>query len=123
MTSEDAHDPGNAKPPAEDRLEDGTLGGYLRFHERPPGFQGSDGHPYTVSIETEKTSDLLAPILGYLVFPCWADSGVGITGHVETPILVQGQTRAEVEERLGKLTLGEVRELLEQAIRHQRNET
>lgn len=97
--------------------DDTTLGGYFRVHDRPPAYEGSDGHPYTVSVETEKTADLKAPYAGYLVFPRWAQSGVGIVGHVETPTLVQARTTDEANEHLGRLTLYEVQDLLEEAIR------
>lgn len=106
--------------------DDTTLGGYFRVHDRPPAYEGSDGHPYTVSVETEKTADLKAPYTGYLVFPRWAQSGVGIVGHVETPTLVRARTTDEANERLGRLTLYEVQDLLEEAIRRHaddRNET
>jgi len=68
--------------------DDSTLGGYFRVHDRPPAFDGPDGHPYSVSIEVEKTANLRTPFAGYLVFPRWAQTGVGIVGHVETPTLV-----------------------------------
>ncbi len=99
-------------------VEDATLGGYLRVHERPPAFEGSDGHPYTVSIEVEKTPDLKAPYRGYLVFPRWAQTGVGIVGHLETGLLWSGTTHADVQEAAGRSTLDEVRALLETAIRN-----
>jgi len=95
---------------------DTTLGGYLRVHDRPPAYEGSDGHPYTVSIETEKTPKLSAPVAGFLVFPRWAQTGVGIVGHVETPTLVEARSAQDAEESLGELSLLEVRDLLEQAI-------
>lgn len=101
---------------AQSRGDDGTLAGYLRKHDRPPAFEAPDGHPYTVSVEAEKTGNLRAPYEGYLVFPRWAQTGVGIVGHVETPTLVQGQTTEEVEERLGELTLPEVKRLLDEAV-------
>jgi len=103
-----AHDPEHA--------QDGTLGGYLRVHDRPPAFEGPDGHPYTVSIEVEQTGNLLAPFQGYLVFPRWAQTGVGIVGHAESPTLVESRSRQEAEERLGALTLVEVREILDDAL-------
>ncbi len=96
---------------------DATLGGYLRVHDRPPAYEGSDGHPYTVSIEVERTADLRGPYAGYLVFPRWARTGVGIVGHVETRTLAQGSTREETSERLEGMSLLEVREALEEAIR------
>ncbi|MCG6957696.1 MAG: hypothetical protein LJF04_17030 [Gemmatimonadetes bacterium] len=95
---------------------DGTLGGYLRIHDRPPAFGGQDGYAYTVSIEVEKTGDLPAPYHGYLVFPRWAETGVGIVGHVETPTLASCRTLEEAERRLGDLTLLEVRSLLDEAL-------
>ena len=100
--------------------DDTTLGGYLRVHDRPPAYEGSDGHPYTVSLETEKTSNLAAPFAGYLVFPRWAQNGVGIIGHVETPTLVEGASTDAAEEALGALTLHEVQALLEDAIERRR---
>ena len=102
--------------------EDGTLGGYLRVHERPPSFEGSDGHPYTVSIEVEKVGDLRAPFGAYLVFPRWAHGGIGILGHVETPLLSRGRSRSEAEHGAAELSLVEVKELLERAIERWREE-
>lgn len=96
--------------------DDTTLGGYFRVHDRPPAYEGSDGHPYTVSVETEKTGNLASPYSGYLVFPRWARTGVGIVGHVETATLVRCASSEEVTERLGDLTLFEVQDLLEEAI-------
>ncbi len=100
--------------------DDTTLGGYFRVHDRPPAYEGSDGHPYTVSLETEKTGDLKAPYHGYLVFPRWAQTGVGIVGHVETPTLAQGSSGEDVTARLEELTLFDVQDLLEEAIQRSR---
>lgn len=95
---------------------DATLGGYFRVHERPPAFEGLDGHPYTVSVEVEKTPDLRAPWEGYLVFPRWARTGLGIVGHVETPTLWTGPDRESVTRRAGDTPLLQVQAWLEQAI-------
>jgi len=95
---------------------DTTLGGYFQEHSRPPGFEGLDGEPYTVALEAEKTPDLAAPWEGYLVFPRWATTGLGVVGHVETPTLLRGRSRESVLEELGKTTLGRVKELLDEAI-------
>jgi hypothetical protein len=102
---------------------DVTLGGYVSLHKRPPAFQGSDGHPYTVSLEVEKTPNLLAPYSGYLVFPRWAETGVGIVGHLETPILLEERSRPGAEASLGALTLPEVQALLEESIQRFHHET
>lgn len=97
--------------------EDATLAGYFRVHERPPAFEGPDGAPYTVSPETEKTPDLRAPWEGYLVFPRWADTGIGVVGHVETPTLVQARSKEAALRELGALSLLEVQAILEDAVR------
>ena len=102
-------------PDTED-APDATLGGYFRVHDRPPAYEGPDGHPYTVSVEVEKTANLRTPFSGYLVFPRWAQTGVGIVGHVETPTLAEGATSEEVTEAIGRTTLAEVQRLLEEAI-------
>ncbi len=95
---------------------DATLGGYIGEHDRPPGFEGSDGQPYTVSIEVESVENLLAPFVAYLVFPRWAETGLGIVDHVETPVLYEGKSRDEVLGRAGELSLHDVKQLLDEAI-------
>ena len=102
--------------------EDHTLGGYFSVHNRPPGFEAADGQPYTVSIETERTGDLRAPVAGYLVFPRWAATGLGIVGHVETPVLWRGASRQAVAEEAGTLALHEVQRLLNEAVARQAGE-
>jgi hypothetical protein len=97
--------------------EDSTLGGYLKVHDRPPAYEGPDGHPYTVSPEVEKTSNLRAPYSGYLVFLRWASTGLGIVGHVETPTLCECGTAEESMRTLGELSLLEVQDLLAEALR------
>ena len=120
----DAPQPGQAEDGAHgpESLADGTLGGYLAHHNLPPAFEGPDGHPYTVSLEVEKTPNLQAPFSGYLVFPRWADSGAGIVGHLETPFLLHGKGREGVTAELGALTLLEAYDLLREAILHQLEE-
>lgn len=105
-----------AEAPSEEPAQDATLAGYFAVHDRPPAYQGSDGHPYTVSLEVEKTGNLRAPFEGYLVFPRWAQNGVGIVGHVETPTLCEGASAEEVADALGRLGLVEVQDLLHEAI-------
>jgi hypothetical protein len=123
MTEIPEADPVEGGPLEDEPLSDGTLGGYLAFHNRPPGFEGVDGHPYTVSAEIEKTPDLRRPFSGYLVFPRWADTGIGIVGHLETPLLCHGRTRDEVATLLQALTLLEINALLTQAIHRREQET
>jgi hypothetical protein len=103
-------------------VSDATLGGYMEEHQRPPAFQGKDGSPYTVSLEVEQVGSLENPYVGYLVFPRWADSGLGIVGHVETPVLLADRGGAEVRTQLEGLTLQEVKDLLDEAIDRDKNE-
>ncbi len=109
-----------AQPPEgeipRDPADDATLGGYLDKHDRPPAFQGSDGHPYTVSLEVERTGDLREPYAGYLVFPRWAETGVGIVGHRETPTLCAGASEEGAMGELRAMTLHQVQDALEHAI-------
>ena len=102
----------------EDRkaADDETLGGYLEVHERPPAFTGSDGQPYTASVEVESVENLAAPCVAFLVFPRWAGAGLGIVGHVETPVLWEGRSRDEVRDLTHALKLSEVKHLLDEAI-------
>jgi hypothetical protein len=106
-----------------DSLADSSLGGYLGHHDRPPAFEGPDGYPYTVSLEVEKTPNLQAPFSGYLVFPRWAETGAGIVGHLETPLLFHGKSREEVLAELEALTLLEVTDLLKGSIMRRQQET
>ncbi|RMH19454.1 MAG: hypothetical protein D6701_05020 [Gemmatimonadetes bacterium] len=100
-----------------DAPEDATLGGYFTVHSRPPAFEGADGHPYTVSLEVEgDPEDPSAPYVGYLVFPRWAATGLGIVGHVQTDVLVRAAGRDQVLEALGRLPLDRVKELLDRAV-------
>ena len=100
-------------------VPDATLGGYLDTHDRPPAFEGADGHPYTVSLEVEQTPDLRAPYVGYLVFPRWAATGLGVIGHVQTPVLCRERGRPAAEGRLRELSLDRVKSLLDQGIERQ----
>ena len=106
--------------PNHHEVADSSLGGYLAVHSRPPAYEGTDGHPYTVSMEIQHTGNLRAPFSGYLVFPRWALTGVGIVGHVETETLVEARSTEEADEHLRALSLHRVQELLEQAIGCQR---
>lgn len=113
--SNDADDDSTVAP-------DATLGGYFAVHNRPPAFEGVDRQPYSVSVEAEKVPDLRTPWVAYLVFPRWAETGLGIVGHVETPVLWEGRSREEVEALAGQTPLIEVKNLLDQAIRRRVDE-
>ncbi len=99
-----------------------TLGGYQEVHERPPAFTGSDGEAYTASVEIESVENLAAPYVAYLIFPRWAGAGLGIVGHLETPVLCEGRSRSEAQEEVDALRLSEVKRLLDEAIRRKTGE-
>lgn len=115
---------------AEDRLnpetppgvDDTTLGGYLAVHGRAAAFQGEDGEPYTVAVETDRTGDPAAPWSAYLVFVRWAQTGTAVMGHLETEDLVAAATEAEARGMLDALPLPEVRRILDETIRRRRAE-
>ena len=121
---EDRETTPGAPTPLDDGAEDSdsldatdlTLGGYLEVHERPPAFAGLDEQPYTVSVEVESVGNLATPYVAYLVFPRWAETGLGIVGHLETPVLSEGRSRDEVQDRIHALPLTEVKRLLDEAI-------
>lgn len=106
-------------PDANARAEpdDLTLAGYFAEHARPPAFGGPDGESYTVSLEIELTPTLEGRYEGYLVFPRWAASGIGVLGHVETGTLATGESSEAVLESLGRLPLTEVKALLDRTVR------
>ncbi len=107
----------DAEDSTSSQARDETLGGYLEVHERPPAFTGSDGQSYTASVETESVDNLAVPYVAYLIFPRWAGAGIGIVGHVETPVLWEGRSRDEVQDLAHALHLSEVKRLLDEAIR------
>ncbi len=111
---QDSSDPQDSSESPEG--SDLTLGGYLEVHERPPAFSGSDEQPYTVSVEIETVEDLAKPYVCYLVFPRWAETGLGIVGHVETPVIWEGRSREEVRDLAHALPLVEVKRLLDEAV-------
>ncbi|HSL70182.1 MAG TPA: hypothetical protein VK864_08055, partial [Longimicrobiales bacterium] len=93
-----------------------TLGGYIALHERPPAFEGSDGQPYTVAVDTEATNDPERPFVAFFVFVRWAATGAGIMQHLESPDVAFGGSEAEARAAALELTLYEVRAELDAAI-------
>lgn len=110
---------------AEDRLNpvtpegvtDDTLGGYQAVHGRAASFEGADGEPYTVGVETDRSDDPEAPFSAYLVFVRWAQTGSAVMGHLETDDLVSAASEDEARAALEALSLARVREILDETIR------
>lgn len=100
--------------------DDGTLGGYVERHNRPPAFAGSDGAAYSAAIYVDDEPDAEGRYGGAVLFVRWSEGGDKPVGHLETPYLVYGSTPEEAVARVSALTLHEVKDGLERAIAVQR---
>lgn len=99
---------------------DVTFRGYIETHDRVPAFEGSDGQPYTVDIDTEETDDPDQPWAAFLVFVRWAATGAGIMGHVTSGDVATGATEDDARLAALDLTLYELKSELDQAIDRRR---
>lgn len=95
---------------------DMTFAGYVETHDRVPAYEGSDGQPYTVDIDTEETGDPDRPWAAFLVFVRWAATGAGIMGHVTSENVAYGKEEYEAREAALDLTLYELKSALDRAI-------
>ncbi len=95
---------------------DMTFAGYVETHDRVPAYEGSDGQPYTVDIDTEETGDPSRPWAAFLVFVRWAATGAGIMGHVTSENVAYGKDEYEAREAALELTLYELKSALDRAI-------
>ena len=93
-----------------------TLGGYMQKHDRAAAFGGSDGRAYSVAIYVEDEPDLRGLFAASLLFVRWSSGGERPEGHVETEPLVWGRTPEEATERVGALSLYDVKAALDEAI-------
>jgi len=104
-------------------IPDGTLGGYLEEHDRPPAFTGPDGQPYTVAVDSETTGKADPPFAAYLIFLRWAPDGAAVVGHLTSPDLAHGATAEQACARVLRLSLHEVKAALDQAVERRIAET
>ncbi len=95
---------------------DATFAGYVETHDRVPAFEGSDGQPYTVDIDAERTDDPARPWAAFLVFVRWAATGAGIMGHALSDDVAWGETEDEARAAALDLTLYELKTQLDRAI-------
>lgn len=96
-------------------MKDLTLGGYLREHERPPAFRGSDGEAYSVELMVEPTDPDDGGEWGaYLFFIRWR--GTEPVGHLETDFLSWAGSEKEARAPLEQLTLHDVKDLLDSLV-------
>lgn len=107
--------PGDRKPipPVPPEL---TLGGYQEAHDRPPAFGGSDQQAYSCAQLVDDVPDDRGLYGGALLFVRWSPAGDRPVGHVETNYLAWGRTPEEAGERLGALSLFDVKAALDEAI-------
>lgn len=99
---------------------DVTFMGYVETHDRVPAFEGADGQPYTVDIDTEETGDPDRPWAAFLVFVRWAATGAGIMGHVTSEEVAYSATEHEARSAALELTLYQLKSELDQAIERRR---
>jgi hypothetical protein len=93
-----------------------TLGGYMKKHDRAAAFGGSDGQAYSVAIYLEDQPDVRGLYGASLLFVRWSPGGERPVGHVETAMLAWGRTPEEATERIGALSLYDVKAALDEAI-------
>lgn len=99
---------------------DMTLGGYIDKHDRVPAFDGSDGMPYTVDVDTEESDDADRPWVAFLVFLRWAATGAGIMTHLESGDVAYGESDEAARRAARELTLYEIKTELDAAIARRR---
>ena len=85
-------------------------------HERAAAFGGSDGRAYSVAIYIEDEPDLRGLYGASLLFVRWSPGGDRPVGHVESDVLAWGRTSDEATERIGALSLYDVKAALDEAI-------
>ncbi|HSJ10262.1 MAG TPA: hypothetical protein VK928_10120 [Longimicrobiales bacterium] len=105
--------------PVAEPSTDVTLGGYIELHSRVPAFDGADGQPYTVDVDTEPDDDDDG-FVSFLVFIRWAATGAGIMDHVESRDVGRGDTADLARQAALDLSLYEVKAELDAAIERRR---
>jgi hypothetical protein len=109
---------GRFLPPDPSKGDERTIGGYMAVHSRPAAFEGSDGLSYSVAIEADRSGEPERPFGAYFLFIRWRRIGMqGVEGHLETPFLAWGESRAAAMTALGAMALDEVKAVLEDLIR------
>ncbi|HEY4099676.1 MAG TPA: hypothetical protein VGM20_02240 [Gemmatimonadales bacterium] len=93
-----------------------TLGGYMATHDRAAAFTGSDGLPYSVALWIDDEADDRGRYGAALLFVRWTAAGDTPDGHLESDYLTWGATVEEARERLGALSLYDVKAILDEMI-------
>ena len=103
-------------PIAPEGADEATVAGYFAIHGRSPAFEGTDGLPYTVAIESEAAEGDDCAWVAYFVFLRWAENSTAIMGHLESEDLARGPSEATARESLGRMTLLEAKAVLDRLI-------
>jgi hypothetical protein len=103
-------------------LGEETLGGYVAVHGRPPGFTGSDGHPYSVGVFSDDDPGPDGRFGAALLFIRWSASNAP-DGHLESDYLAFSDMAAVAEAEVGRMSLYDVKQVLDALIAsHRGNE-
>ncbi|HEY3935543.1 MAG TPA: hypothetical protein VGL65_13110 [Gemmatimonadales bacterium] len=93
-----------------------TLGGYMATHDRAAAFTGSDQLPYSVALWIDDEPDDRGRYGAALLFVRWTAAGDTPDGHLESGYLAWGSTVEDARERLGALSLYDVKAILDELI-------
>ena len=96
-------------------MEDDTLAGYQKVHGRPPAFEGSDGRAYSAGLFSDDDADPSGQYGASLLFIRWSPDQQP-DGHLESDYIARSDDPAAAEAQVGRLTLMEVKEMLEDLI-------
>jgi hypothetical protein len=92
-----------------------TLAGYATVHGRPPGFTGSDGRAYSVGVFSDDDPGPDGRFGAALLFIRWS-AGNEPDGHLESDYLAFRDDAASAEAEVGRLTLHDVKRILDTLI-------
>ena len=96
-------------------VADDTLAGYIAVHGRPPGFEGSDGRPYSVAAFSDDDPGPDGRYGAALIFIRWSPSNAP-EGHLESDYIAFGDDPAAAEAEVGRLPLTDVKKILDDLI-------
>lgn len=94
---------------------DDTLAGYVSVHGRPPGFEGSDGRPYSVAVFSDDDPGPDGRYGAALIFIRWSAANAP-EGHLESDYLAFHGDPSAAEAEVGRLPLAEVKRILDALI-------
>lgn len=105
------------KQPDFSKGDPNTLAGYMAVHDRPAAFEGSDGYSYSVEILADEDHQHAERWAAYLFFVKWARIGASSPeGHLESPVLARAESEQEARQRVGAMTLSDVKQMLDALI-------